>query len=202
MKKSGSFIFFFCCLLMPAFSQNADIDLLRTINENRTPQLDTFFVFVTNTVGWLAYIVPIGLLAFAFFKKHNEGKRKALLIGISALTAALIVNLLKHSINKVRPFITYPFITKLSDGGSPSFPSGHTSDAFVMAAALSIGYPKWYVIVPAYLWALAVGYSRMYLGVHYPSDVLAGAITGTSAAIICYVINKKLLKKAVIKAEL
>ncbi len=195
MKKTPLLIilFLFCS---KAFSQNIDIDLLKTINENRTAVWDAIFIFITNSVAWLAYGVPVILLVFAFFKKNSQGKRKAFLIGISSITAAIIVNLLKHSINKVRPFITYPFITKLSDGGSSSFPSGHTSDAFVLAAALSLGYPKWYIIVPAYLWAFAVGYSRMYLGVHYPSDVLAGIITGTSAAVICFLINKWLLKKA------
>ena len=75
---------------------------------------------------------------------------------------------------------------KMTSGGSPSFPSGHTSDAFSLATALSIVYPKWYVVVPAYAWAVTVGYSRMALGVHYPGDVLAGALIGAGSAYLCF----------------
>ena len=79
--------------------------------------------------------------------------------------------------------------------GSWSFPSGHTSSAFALATSLSIVYPKWYVIVPSYLWASSVGYSRMHLGVHYPSDVLAGALVGTGSAFLSHALNKCIHKK-------
>jgi undecaprenyl-diphosphatase len=90
-----------------------------------------------------------------------------------------------------RPSISYPFIEKLSAGGSPSFPSGHTSDAMAMAMALSVMYPRWYVIIPSFLWAGLVGYSRMDLGVHYPSDVLVGAIVGVGCSLAVYWFFKK-----------
>ena len=79
---------------------------------------------------------------------------------------------LKFAINRKRPFVTYPDIEKIASAGSKSFPSGHTSDAFATATSLSLAFPKWYVITPSFVWACAVGYSRMDLGVHYPSDVL------------------------------
>jgi membrane-associated phospholipid phosphatase len=102
---------------------------------------------------------------------------------------------MKQGFKRERPFKTYPELDKQSDGGSYSFPSGHTSSAFANATALSIAFPKWYVIAPSFVWASAVGYSRMDLGVHYPSDVLAGAIVGSGSAYLTYKINKWMNKK-------
>jgi membrane-associated phospholipid phosphatase len=62
----------------------------------------------------------------------------------------------------------------------------------MLATSLSLQYPKWYVIAPAYLYAGTVAYSRMDLGVHYPSDVLSGAIIGSGSAYITYKINRKI----------
>ena len=77
-------------------------------------------------------------------------------------------------------------IVKKTDGGGPSFPSGHTSGAFATATILSLEYPKWYVIVPSYLWAGTVGYSRLHLGVHYPTDVLGAMVVGAGSAYLSY----------------
>jgi hypothetical protein len=102
---------------------------------------------------------------------------------------------LKYSIKRDRPFITYKDIQKETSGGGYSLPSGHTADAFATATSLSIAFPKWYVIAPSFIWASAVGYSRMDLGVHYPTDVLAGAITGSGSAYLTYKLNKWINKK-------
>ena len=75
-------------------------------------------------------------------------------------------------------------------------PSGHTSAAFYSATSLSILYPKWYVIVPSYLWASSVAWARMYEGVHYPSDVFVGAVVGAGSAWIAYKVQKCVDKKA------
>lgn len=74
-------------------------------------------------------------------------------------------------------------------------PSGHTSTAFATATSLSLAYPKWYVVAPSFVWAGAIGYSRMHLGVHYPSDVLAGAIVGSGSAYLTYKANQWINKK-------
>ena len=140
--------------------------------------------------------VPSSVFLYGVFAHDSAAKRNGIVIGSALAVSGLITMGLKYGVNRDRPFITYPtLITKKSDAGSPSFPSGHTSSAFATATSLSLAYPKWYVIAPSFLWATAVGYSRMELGVHYPSDVLAGAIIGAGCSFLMYKINKRLNAK-------
>jgi membrane-associated phospholipid phosphatase len=185
-------------LLFPVFSgysQNFDINLLRDINQNRNKNFDGFFRGVTNSASPVAFGTPVILYGVGLLKKDANLKKSALYIGASVVTSSFITTIMKYSVKRTRPFITYPDIEKVTSGGSYSFPSGHTSDAFSLATSVTIAYPKWYINVPAYGWASAVAYSRMDLGVHYPSDVLAGAVIGAGSAYLCYKaqhwINKK-----------
>jgi len=172
--------------LISIYSQNVDIEILSNLNLNRDRQLDGFLRFITDSASSVAYGVAVLLLGICFIKKDVHGRLMSLYIGASVVLARIITTILKYSILRPRPFITYPFLEKVTSGGSPSFPSGHTTDAFSIATAVSLAYPKWYVIIPAYVWAGVVGYSRMGLGVHYPSDVLAAAIIGSGTAFLCY----------------
>jgi membrane-associated phospholipid phosphatase len=171
-------------------SQNFDIELLKDINVNRNQALDPSFRFVTNSVTPLVIAVPAFYLTEALIKKDSVSKGRAIIICSSLAISGIISTTLKYAIQRERPFDQYSFIQKETSGGGYSFPSGHTSAAFSLATSISIVYPKWYVIAPSFLWASAVGYSRMDLGVHYPSDVLAGAIIGSGSAFLSYKLNK------------
>lgn len=194
MKKNVTYLLL---LLFSAncFSQNADIDLLKEINLNRNKSLDPTFRFITNTATPLSIAAPVFVFSVGLIKGDSTLKSKGIYLGETVLVAAFISTALKYAVNRERPFVAYPFIEKATSGGSPSFPSGHTSTAFATATSLSLEFPKWYVIAPSFIWAGAVGYSRMDLGVHYPSDVLAGAIVGSGSAFLTYELNKWINKK-------
>jgi membrane-associated phospholipid phosphatase len=177
-------------LSVTTYSQNLDIRILRQINLHRNEHLDGTFTTITNSVSPISIAAPILIFGTGLIEKDKTIQQKGLVMGASFLTATIISTSLKHAINRTRPFVTYPDIQKVTSGGSPSFPSGHTSDAFSTATSLSLAFPKWYVIAPSYIYASAVGYSRMHLGVHYPSDVLAGAIVGAGSAFLCYKAQK------------
>lgn len=179
-------------------AQNFDINLLKSINQNRNKNLDPTFEFISKSVTPINIGAPVLLYGIGYFKQHKATKDKALYLAEATLFAAITTTTIKYAINRERPFDKYPAsIDKASDAGSPSFPSGHTSAAFSTATSLSIAYPKWYVIVPAYAWASSVGYSRMHLGVHYPSDVFAGAVIGAGTAYLTHYINKKFVRRSV-----
>jgi membrane-associated phospholipid phosphatase len=174
--------------------QNIDIRILRSINSSQTLPSDKFFQFVSNSDAYIVAGIPVGMAAAGLIKHDDNLLRNACVTMAASAVNFGITTALKYSFNRERPFTTYPDITKKSDGGSPSFPSGHTSSAFATATSLSLVYQKWYIIVPAYTWAGTVAYSRMDLGVHYPSDVLIGAVVGSGCAYLTYKINQKILK--------
>jgi membrane-associated phospholipid phosphatase len=189
-------LFFAFASLHSAISQNLDIDLLKQINLNRNRDLDPTFRFISNSVTPIAIAAPVALLTNALIKKDSTSKAKAFIVCSGTIAAGILSTSLKYAVQRERPFSSYSFIQKEGSGGSYSFPSGHTSAAFALATSVSICYPKWYVIAPSFLWASAVGYSRMDLGVHYPSDVLAGAIIGSGSAFLSYKLNRWINRRA------
>jgi len=186
-------------IVKPSFSQNLDIRILRAVNGKATGSSDRIFEGITNSAAPLSVSAPAIIFAIGAYQQSKNKTKQAVYLTETMLVSSVFVTALKYSINRKRPFEKYSDIIKKTDAGSPSFPSGHTSLAFSTATSLSLCFPKWYVIVPSYLWAGAVGYSRMYLGVHYPSDALAGALIGAGSAWITlklnHWLNEKILKK-------
>lgn len=183
--------------LIPAaiFSQNIDIRLLRSINSEEILNSDKYFRFITNSDTYVIIGAPVILAGAGLIRDDDTMLRNAFVMAASSIINAGVTSALKYSINRERPFETYPDILKKAKAGSPSFPSGHTSSAFATATSLSLVYPEWYVIVPSFAYAGTVAYSRMHLGVHYPSDVAAGALIGAGCAYLTYKVNKALLNK-------
>lgn len=176
---------FFVIFIITAYwcyCQNLDVNVLRTLNTNRNKGLDNEFNFLSNTVS--IPIIATGLCyAYDFAKRKTElSKYKFEEFLISSGSVFLTTHALKYTIKRERPYKQYDFIEKAGSGGGFSMPSGHTSEAFFLAFNLSFYCPKWYVITPAVLWASLVSYSRMHLGVHFPSDVLVGIILSSAVS--------------------
>ncbi len=165
-------------------SQNLDINLLKDINHSYTKTGGKMMIFITDSDDPVSFGLPIGLAINGLITKDKSNYVNSLEMLSTSLVSSILTTSLKFAFNRPRPFVTYPNdITQYAHAGSKSFPSGHTSFCFATATSFSLLYPKWYVVVPMYTWASLVGYSRMYLGVHYPSDVLFGAIVGSASAI-------------------
>ncbi len=141
----------------------------------RTPVLTPVVIFLTSLGN--AGIVWILVSALLLIPKKT---RKAGFISFLALTASLFINnlLLKNLVRRIRPYdvcsALLPLVKKPLDF---SFPSGHTGSSFASAYVLYRYLPK-KAGIAALLLAALIGLSRLYVGVHYPGDVLAGVVTG------------------------
>ena len=194
MNKISCTIFFLLSVFVVS-AQNLDIDLLKKINVNRNTAFDPALKSITNTAVPLSIATPVVMYTIGLIQKDSLIKQKALFIGETFLASAFVTIASKSIIKRDRPYVTHPSIQPLSVEGSYSMPSGHTSSAFATATSLSMAFPKWYVVVPSFVWASSVGYSRMHLGVHYPSDVLVGALVGSGSAVLMNKANEWLNKK-------
>lgn len=192
-KVIGFFVFFFFVSTINA--QNVDIDVLKKININRNTSLDGTFKSISQSAVPISVATPILIYTLGMINNDSVAKQKALFIGETFLASAFITVVSKKIIKTDRPYDTYPMIQPVVSEASYSMPSGHTSTAFATATSLSLAYPKWYVVAPSFVWAGAIGYSRMHLGVHYPSDVLAGALVGSGSAYLTYKANQWINKK-------
>ncbi len=206
MKKNKKLLFITICIAagLSSFAQNADINLLKPINKNETNFKNKYLELNASSVTVVSIAAPAGIALAGFIFHDKKLKLDALYTGAAFLASSVVTRATKTITNRYRPFEKYSFIIKRDDeSGGHSFPSGHTSSAFCTATSLSLRYRKWYVIAPAYIFATSVGWARMYQGVHYPSDVLAGALVGACTAWLGYkaqkwITGKKEQKKKVI----
>ena len=167
-------------------AQDLDFRILYDLQQHRTPKADVAMRWVSNSV-WLTPAVPLGMAIGGWATDDRALLNNSATVGCTWLGTIGLTVSTKYIARRPRPYQAYPdVLVPLTTEPSPSFPSGHTSMAFCTATSLSLLYPHWYVVVPSMLWASAVGFSRLYLGVHYPSDVLTGALVGTGVAIISY----------------
>lgn len=170
-------------------AQSKDIKILLDIQDDRSATMTTIYKDISKSTAFISIGLPVGLFTAGLLNHDADMKKKAIYLGETFLVNTAITTILKYTVKRQRPFVKDPSIIPLDAAGSYSFPSGHTSDAFATATSISIAYPKWYIIGPSFLWATSVGYSRMYLGVHYPSDVAVGAIVGAGSAFLTKKIN-------------
>ena len=194
-KKTFLFTCLFSILIHFSFAQNFDINVVKSINQNESNFKNNFFKTTAQSVIVFNIAAPVAVFTAGLIKHDKQLQKDAVYMAGGFIVSAVVTQAMKKIIQRDRPFVTYPFIIKRDAGGGYSMPSGHTSAAFCTATSLSLLFPKWYVIAPAYLYASAVGYARMYQGVHYPTDVLAGAIVGAGSAWLAYKAEKWIDKK-------
>jgi undecaprenyl-diphosphatase len=175
--------------------QQIDLNILLYMQSHfRNATFDYIFPLITDIgeLGLCWIVICIGLL---FSKKY----RRVGFLTLVALAFGGIIGdiIIKHIVQRPRPFMAWPDISLLIKAPPTySFPSGHALSSFAAATVLSFYLKYWRI--PLFLLAFLIAFSRLYLFVHYPSDVLAGALLGI--AIGCLVIyfappKKELLRE-------
>jgi membrane-associated phospholipid phosphatase len=164
---------------LSAFLSGLDFTVVDWLHTNIIPYSIPILQFISSTTTIVSISIALSILVFYFVKRSRSILKKFFALAIVLILVAIISQGLKSLIIRDRPFESHPVIEKLSDAGGSSFPSGHTMEAFAVAAALSILFSGKKIVIPIYAWAMLVAYSRIALGVHYPSDVLGGIIIGS-----------------------
>jgi membrane-associated phospholipid phosphatase len=193
MRYKKHFFIAILFLFQVGFSNGQTLDArwLHAINSHSTPFLNRGTTFLTSTTADVAVGLPVILLGIGYLGNNESLTEGGWYMGSSLVISSFFTLATKYAVNRPRPYVSYPgYFQPRGLEGSPSFPSGHTSLAFSTAMSLSMYCPKWYVVVPSFVWATSVGYSRMNEGVHYPSDVLTGAIFGAGSAWLTFKLNK------------
>jgi len=194
LKKIFILVFLFS---LSAKAQDLDFKIVRNLNRPVMPVWDKTMRGVSFSVYPVMPMVAGGVFTHGYVTNDKTLMRNGVRSAVAISFAVATSTGLKFLVHRDRPFKTYPndIVQGDPDVGPLSFPSGHTTAAFASATALSLSYNKWYVTVPAYLYAGMVGYSRMRLGVHYPTDVLGGMVIGIGAGLLTWQIDKMINKQ-------
>lgn len=177
---------------------NLNIELFYFINLGMDSSvLDVIMPFITNFGSLIAWCIVCALL----FVLGGENGRKVALLGLAALFISNVaVVLLKYLVAEPRPFLTLPNVELLvSENEIYSFPSGHTASSFAAATLLGLKYRLNYkgksfrLVYPLLAFAAVIGFSRIYIGVHYPLDVVFGAAVGILSALLVLKIGDNIL---------
>lgn len=172
--------------------EEADRGLLLLINGHHAPMLDSLMRMVSGRLTWLPLYL---LLAFRLFRR--EGLRRGLIAAV--MIAVMIVTVDQLCASVIRPLVcrlrpsnpdnpVSALVTVVNGyrGGRYGFPSCHAANTFALATFLSLVFRNRRITLCLMAWSLLVGLSRVYLGVHYPADILGGCVIGALIAAVCY----------------
>ncbi len=164
------------------------------------------FDFIMPSITNFGSIVAWGLVCGLLFAFGGEKAKKVAILGLVALFISNVaVFALKYLIAEPRPFIALSNVDLLvPENEIYSFPSGHTASSFSVATVIGLKYSflvknkKYRLIYPLIAFAALIGFSRIYIGVHYPLDVAFGAIVGTIFALLVLKFEDKIFLNKIV----
>ena len=168
-------------MIVSTMDMTTELEILGWIHSFSSPGMDAFMLGVTTVSTYAA----VWLLTASLLMVTRRERRTGCSMVLAIVVAFILVDLvMKPLVCRERPceFADFDLLVPVPD--TFSFPSGHTAMAFAGATVLFIRFRAWGI--PAMVLATLVGISRMYLYVHWPTDVLVGALVGTICAVVVY----------------
>lgn len=151
---------------------------------------DFFFPLITKLGSYkIVFLLGIVIFLTGWFVKNHKMKFVGFAIFLSTGISTILVFLLKHFIDRPRPYMTYQEVIAMGQKVTSSFPSSHAAVAMALAFILSHFYKKFSFLF--YALAILIGISRMYMGLHYPTDVLAGFGFGYAFGVLTVRLERK-----------
>ena len=158
-----------------------ELEILRHIQSIANPFFDFIFQLITICGEQVVLISIISIIYWTLDKKFGE------YIAYAVLTSVLLNNTIKDIFKMKRPIGEEGIRTLREQPATGySFPSGHTQSASSFYGAMAIYLKKRVMYIIATVMIILVGFSRLYLGVHYPKDVIVGGILGVLTSLVCY----------------
>lgn len=190
---------------MLEFLVDIDTEIFLWLNSHHSPFWDIFMYVSSGKALWIPLYLSIVFAIYAVY-----GWRATLImVAVCGISVAVVdqvgAGLLRPLIERMRPanlenpLSEFVHIVEDYRGGAYGFPSSHASNTFALAAFTSFAFRKWTYGIFIYIWAVVICYSRIYLGVHYPGDILAGFILGSVFGWIGYIFAKSLIEAFKIK---
>ena len=167
-----------------------ELEILRNIQSIANPFFDFLFQLITICGEQIVLISIISIIYWTLDKKFGE------YIAYSVLTSVLLNNAIKDIFKMKRPIGEEGIRTLREQTATGySFPSGHTQSASSFYGAMAIYLKKRLMYIIATIMIISIGFSRLYLGVHYPKDVIVGGILGVLTSLICYKLYNRVENK-------
>lgn len=178
--------------------ENLDIKIFRSINNLRNPFLDEIIYYSDIACLPICLSTPLIMLTSSKLNNNYYNESSAVLLTLSEFSTITTTFILKDLVKRERPYRKLNNVKHSKKDemflDPYSFPSGHSALSFCMATSLSLRYSdKPFLIAGLYTYSTLVAFGRVYIGVHYPSDVLAGMIIGTGSAILVHSLRKELI---------
>ena len=167
-----------------------DLSVLDALQRCRTPILDSFFSTVTHLGDGGILWIAVALVLLCVPKTRRLG----LCVALALIFDLLLCNLcIKPLVGRVRPYAIRDMVLLVRAPTDASFPSGHAAAAFTVSSALA--WRRSRLAIPAVLLALVIAFSRLYLYVHYPTDVFAGIALGALCGTLGHFVSSRFFRK-------
>lgn len=183
--------------MLPLSFPEWDQDLFLYLNGKNSPWLDPVMYAISTYVAWA--LVFLAVIFIMIYKNKYWGKRAAFFLIMGLATNSIVNNIIKVIIMRPRPGNAYSLQDLVHQLGNPdysySFFSAHSSNSICLALFVTLYFRHKYYGVVIFAWAVVVAYSRIYVGRHYPIDVICGILFGMFTGWASYLLYRRYYEK-------